>query len=78
MKRIRYLIMEHLPGDGRDVMVEDLQQNVSLDAQYLNVDYTKHLFDNILTQLVEDQYVVNLGGKIIATKYGLVKSNIFC
>ena len=70
--------MEQLPVDGRHIDVEDLEQNVSIDAQDLNLCYSKTTFNKILTSLVDDQYVVNLSGRIIATKFGLIKSNIFC
>ena len=75
-EKIKFLIMESLPTNGTHVDIETLRNNVSLDAQDLSVCYSHKLFDNILGQLVEDQYVVNLGGRIIATYMGLVKSNI--
>ena len=78
VNKIRFLIMEQLPVDGRYIDVEDLEQNVSIDAQDLNLSYSKPVFDKILTGLVDDQYVVNLSGRIIATKFGLINSNIFC
>ncbi len=78
MKRIRFLIMEQLPVDGRHIDIKELEQNVFTDAQDLNLSYSKPVFDKILTDLVDDQYVVNLGGRIIATRFGLINSNIFC
>ena len=75
-KRMRFLIMEQLPTDGRHVDESTLESNVSSDALCLNLSYSRSLFDKILTGLVEDQYVVNLGGRVIATRMGLVKSNI--
>ena len=74
--RIRFLIMEQLPVDGNYVDADCLQQNVSADAHTLGLCYSSHMFDNILMELVQDQYVVNLQGKVIATHMGLVKSNI--
>ena len=74
--RIKFLIMEQLPTDGRHILKDDLEQNVSIDARSLNLCYSSTLFDNILTSLVEDQYVVNLSGRVIATQMGLIKSNI--
>ncbi len=74
--RIRFLIMEQLPVDGRYVSKADLEQNVSIDARSLSLCYSTNLFDNILNDLIKDQYVVNLEGKVIATHMGLVKSNI--
>ena len=75
--RIRFLIMEQLPTNGKHVQYEDLVQSVSLDAQDLNLCYSKDLFDKILMDLVEDQFVVNLDGRVIATYMGLIKSNIY-
>lgn len=75
-QRIKFLIMEQLPTDGRHVLKDDLEQSVSIDARSLNLCYSSALFDNILTSLVEDQYVVNLSGRVIATHMGLIKSNI--
>ena len=74
--RIRFLIMEQLPSDGRHVDVEELELRVSSDAHSLNLCYSSNVFNKILTGLVEDQYVVNLSGRVIATTMGLVKSNI--
>lgn len=68
--------MEQLPTDGRHVDESILESNVSSDALCLNLSYSRSLFDKILTELIKDQYVVNLGGRVIATKMGLVKSNI--
>ncbi len=68
--------MEQLPTDGQHVDEVTLESNVSSDALCLNLSYSRSLFDKILIGLVEDQYVVNLGGRIIATRMGLVKSNI--
>ena len=76
IKKIRFLIMEQLPVDGRHVDKEALESNVSSDALCLNLSYSRGMFDKILMDLVEDQYVVNLGGRIIATHMGLIKSNI--
>ncbi len=75
-QRIKFLIMEQLPTDGRHVLEADLEQNVSIDARSLNLCYSTDLFDNILTDLVQDQYVVNLEGRVIATYMGLIKSKI--
>ncbi len=75
-KRIRFLIMEQLPVDGRHIEVDRLEQNVSTDAHALSLCYSSSTFDNILMDLVKDQYVVNLQGKVIATHMGLIKSNI--
>ncbi len=74
--RLRFLIMEQLPVDGRYIEVDRLEQNVSTDAHALSLCYSSNMFDNILMELVKDQYVVNLQGKVIATHMGLIKSNI--
>ncbi len=74
--RLRFLIMEHLSSDGRHIMLPDLQQNVSIDALDLRVGYSNATFDNALRELIKDQYVVNLDGRVIATHMGLVKSKI--
>lgn len=74
--RIRFLIMEQLPVDGRYISKVDLEQNVSIDARSLSLCYSINMFDNILNDLIQDQYVVNLEGKVIATHMGLIKSNI--
>ncbi len=76
--RVRFLIMEHMPVNGRHIDVDTLEQNVSIDAQDLNLGYSRDSFDKILMDLIEDQYVVNLSGRIIATQFGLIKSNIIC
>ena len=76
IKRIRFLIMEQLPTDGRYVDEAILESNVSSDALCLNLSYSKSMFDKILMGLIEDQYVVNLNGRVIATHMGLIKSNI--
>ena len=68
--------MEQLPVDGRYVEESTLESNVSSDALCLNLCYSKCMFDKILTGLIEDQYVVNLNGRVIATHMGLIKSNI--
>jgi len=76
MSRLEFLIMEHLPAGGRHVLLPELQQNVQSDAQELRVDYSCATFDNALRALIDDQYVVNLDGRVIATHMGLVKSKI--
>jgi len=75
-ERVRFLIMQHLPAGGRHVMLPELKQNVHADALDLRVDYSNVTFDNALGALIEDQYVVNLGGRIIATNMGLLRSNL--
>ncbi len=74
--KIRFLIMEQLPVDGRHVDKEALESNVSSDALCLNLSYSRGMFDKILMYLFEDQYVVYLGCLIIATNICFIKSNI--
>ena len=76
MSRLEFLIMEHLPAGGRHVLLPELQQNVQSDAQELRVSCSSTSFDNALRGLIDDQYVVNLDDRIIATNMGLLQSNL--
>ncbi len=51
--RIRFLIMEQLPVDGRYVSKADLEQNVSIDARSLSLCYSTNLFEIYSTTLLK-------------------------
>tara|TARA_E500000331_G_C16916101_1_gene565594 strand:+ start:45 stop:386 length:342 start_codon:yes stop_codon:yes gene_type:complete len=75
MEFVEFLIMENLPIDGRYVDVSELKNNVISDAFSLKKHRNKFIFESVLEDLNEKQYVfINKGNKkVAATQYGINK-----